>query len=607
MNLVHCLRWNSPRWLGRGPRPSREPRERSRLRPCLEGLENRVTLSKMIDVGPTVANLISAIRTADRITGAVTLALRPGTTYKLTAVNNHWYGPDGLPPITNDITILGHGATIERSTNEGTPDFRLFYVSGGLELHAGSLTLDNVTLRNGIAQGGNGGPRGGGGMGAGGAIFNQGTLRLDGVTLANNEARGGSGVAGAGGSGGGIGGDASGSSGGGFGGSFTTGFGGTGGANAGCGGGFITGANGAPGPRGSGGGVGGFGGGGGDGGNCGSESGGGFGGEFGFGGSNRGGGGVGGGGSWSVPNGGGGDGGFGGGGAFAGGTGGFGGGGGSGGHAGFGGGDGSSSTASVAGGGGAGLGGAIFTMGASTGHGAVIITNCTFTANNAQGGSGGQTATGGSGYGGAIFNLDDSVTLNDCTLAANAVTAGAGGTGGTAGQSDGGAVYDLAYGNDIESGGAVSALLILNNNILCNTIGGTDLASNVVNGVKMNSAAITGTSNLVESNNLTRTTLPPGVITVIASPDLGPLRHNGGLTETIAITMSCPAYGAGDASVPGLRSTDQRGLPRVVDGRLDLGAFEVQGHPAGIGVRVRVDDDLIVAPSSRLQARDGGS
>src|SRR5260370_14464552 len=107
------------------------------------------------------------------------------------------------------MTIVGNGATIERSTDPNTPAFRLFYVSGGLELPAGTLTLQDLTLQNGRAQGGDGFASGGGGLGAGGAIFDQGTLVLTRMTLTDNEADGGKGGPGGGlGGGGGMSGDA---------------------------------------------------------------------------------------------------------------------------------------------------------------------------------------------------------------------------------------------------------------------------------------------------------------------------------------------------------------------------------------------------------------
>jgi hypothetical protein len=204
----------------------------------------------------------------------------------------------------------------------------------------------------------------------------------------------------------------------------------------------------------------------------------------------------------------------------------------------------------------------------------VRIINCTLTANTAQGGSCVQCPqNGGSVYGGAIFNLDGDVILKNATLARNTVTAGAGG------RADGGAIFNLAYGHHIVTGGPVRATLRLINSILAATTGGSDLASNGINGRGPDTASITGTANDVQSDNLTNTSLGTYVITVIADPQLGPLQDNGGLTPTMALTKDSLAYGEGNILVVhthDLPSTDQRGLPRVVNGRLDLGAFEVQ-------------------------------
>src|SRR5207249_4170315 len=81
----------------------------------------------------------------------------------------------------------GNGAIIERDTSG--PAFRLFYVSGGQGgLAKGTLSVSNLTLRGGLAQGGNGA---GGAAGLGGAIFNAGMLVLSQVTCDDNAARGG--------------------------------------------------------------------------------------------------------------------------------------------------------------------------------------------------------------------------------------------------------------------------------------------------------------------------------------------------------------------------------------------------------------------------------
>ncbi len=146
--------------------------------------------------GNSSVTLLDAITAADNVQGPTTIVLQSLTNYVLSVVDNAWYGPDGLPPITSQVVIQGNGATIERpspDTTMGTdPAFRLIYVGVG-----GSLTLTDLTLSGGLAQGGAGGEGysagGGGGAGLGGAIFNEGTLTLDSVTIDENEAIGGKG------------------------------------------------------------------------------------------------------------------------------------------------------------------------------------------------------------------------------------------------------------------------------------------------------------------------------------------------------------------------------------------------------------------------------
>src|SRR2546422_7136333 len=106
------------------------------------------------------------------------IVLQTGATYTLVNAHNASYGFNGLPAITSIITISGNGAIIQRG---GGANFRLFYISP-----SGNLTLQNLTVSNGMAKGGNGGQGsngGGGGLGAGGAFYNQGSLALSGGTL----------------------------------------------------------------------------------------------------------------------------------------------------------------------------------------------------------------------------------------------------------------------------------------------------------------------------------------------------------------------------------------------------------------------------------------
>jgi len=141
-----------------------------------------------------VAGLITVIKTLNA-SGGGTIDLASGGTYAPTAPSDWWYGPNAFPAIASAITINGNGATI--SGPSGSPSFRFFFVSGGFStLPAGKLTLNNLTLTGGYAQGGNGGTGstlygsggGGGGAGMGGAIYNQGELVLTDVNLTQNTA-----------------------------------------------------------------------------------------------------------------------------------------------------------------------------------------------------------------------------------------------------------------------------------------------------------------------------------------------------------------------------------------------------------------------------------
>jgi hypothetical protein len=263
--------------------------------------------------------------------------------------------------ITIDGADGGSGLTLD-----GGSAMRLFYIGSG-----STLSINDLTLADGISQGGNGaagtGTGGGGGAGLGGAIFdNGGSLVLQRSTLKGNTAEGGNGGAGqyltgTGGGGGGLGGGN--------------------GVTSGNGGGF----NGGLYP----GGNGGFGGGGGA--SLTSTGGGGAGGNGGFGG---------GAGGTSTGNGTPATAGFGGGGSFT-------------GAAGFGAGSGA-----AAGGGGAGMGGAIFND-----AGTVTLENSTLTSNTAQGGTGGHS---GSGLGGAVFNYNGTLDVTNVTISGNTATGGRG-------------------------------------------------------------------------------------------------------------------------------------------------------------------------------------
>lgn len=491
-------------------------------------------------------------------------------------------GPTATPIITSKVTLLASGATLERI---GTKNFRLFTVGT-----TGHLTIRRAYIRGFVAQGGNGGPLeddfgapggksvsagGGGGLGAGGAIFViGGTLVVEASTFEANGAYGGEGGTGESGGGGGMGGNGGDyCSAGGGGGGGARGDGGCG-SPAGGGGGGGTLSRGSDGELRRGGfdcgGEGGNEAGGHDG-RCGGGGGGGAGDDFTLeplypaysGGDGQYGGGGGGGNFHGVGSGG--SGGFGGGGGAGadgvvsgsdGGNGGFGGGGGApgyglvndgdGGSGGFFAGNGGISGFSGAGGGGAGLGGAIFNE-----SGSVDIRNSTFSSNVTRGGFSRRGQDGISG-GGAIFSVNGYLAVLNSTI-----------SGGLA--HVGGGILVVQHSESAPTSFVLQNSLIANNGVGECAITGFSIAT-----------AFAG--NLIRSDvdgrefdGKTFVGCPATISTL--DPQLGPLQDNQGATPTMAISAASPARNAADAltSLP----VDQRRQPRPANGGYDIGAFEL--------------------------------
>lgn len=201
-------------------------------------------------------------------------------------------------------------------------------------------------------------------------------------------------------------------------------------------------------------------------------------------------------------------------------------------------------------------------------QGNTTLRRCTFAGNNAA------------LNGGGIRNLNlfgsATLTLDNCTL-----------TGNTAGN-NGGAI--------INDGGPT--LFARHCTIVSNTAAGAGGGMRLFNGpVTMSHCIVAGntavtdteisrvTSVLSAEYNLvgigTNTTLTNGVsgnlvggATNVLNPLLGPLRHNGGLTPTMALLAGSPARDVGDPGFDGTGLSDQRGAPRVIYGRVDIGAVE---------------------------------
>ena len=107
------------------------------------------------------------------ITAPAVVNLAANGNYTLTTVDNVFLGPNGLPLITGTVIINGNGATIARSSAEGTPEFRLLQAR-----RTANLTMRDLTLTNGVADFNE----------FGGGLRSFGTLTLERIQVISNTA-----------------------------------------------------------------------------------------------------------------------------------------------------------------------------------------------------------------------------------------------------------------------------------------------------------------------------------------------------------------------------------------------------------------------------------
>jgi len=94
-----------------------------------------------------IAGLDAAIVAANAATGPSTIVLATGCVYTLTtaADTSGTQGPDGLPIITNTVTLIGNATIIQRDLEAS--DFRIAEVDTD-----GTLTVQGITVRFGSAE-----------------------------------------------------------------------------------------------------------------------------------------------------------------------------------------------------------------------------------------------------------------------------------------------------------------------------------------------------------------------------------------------------------------------------------------------------------------------
>ncbi len=136
-------------------------------------------------------SLRQALINAEAFSGANTITFSPQP-----AGNNTLNLVAPLPNINDNLTINGLGAnrlTVQRSDEDGTPDFRIFTINGG------NVTLSNLTLANGIAPGtrldGGGNVQSGSRGGAINIASNNSTVNIINSIVTGSQANNGGGIA----------------------------------------------------------------------------------------------------------------------------------------------------------------------------------------------------------------------------------------------------------------------------------------------------------------------------------------------------------------------------------------------------------------------------
>jgi len=198
--------------------------------------------------------------------------------------------------------------------------------------------------------------------------------------------------------------------------------------------------------------------------------------------------------------------------------------------------------------------------------GPVTIRRTTISGNSAGGAAGGLYI----GSGG------DPVTIENSTISGNS----AGG--------DGGGIYayeaqiiirhSTISGNDatvrggnISLGADDASSLTLESSIVANGV------APVNPDISEDPSGVTITSNFSLIEDLGTSTIDAGANnTTGVDPQLGALQNNGGPTETHMPASTSPVINAGDPAFVPPPATDQRGLARVSNGRIEMGSVEVQ-------------------------------
>jgi len=206
----------------------------------------------------------------------------------------------------------------------------------------------------------------------------------------------------------------------------------------------------------------------------------------------------------------------------------------------------------------------------------LVVSNCTISGNSADNGGGiSNTASG--------FNGGSSAaSVSNTTLSGNSAT------------KDGGGIYNHSEGNSQ----AAASLSLMNCTLSGNSASGNgggisnegelgpaelELGACILNAgssgenIFNDGGTVNSLGYNVSSDDGSGFLAGPGD-QINTDPMLGPLQDNGGPTFTHALLPDSPAIDAGDPNFTPPPLYDQRGpdFARVINGRIDIGSFEVQ-------------------------------
>ncbi len=247
----------------------------------------------------------------------------------------------------------------------------------------------------------------------------------------------------------------------------------------------------------------------------------------------------------------------------------------------------------------------------ATGGGGIFATNTSLSvanstiSGNSTGSSGGGISVSGSGLvpGSSIVNstisgnsaktsgggISGGATVENSTISGNSAGMSGGGiygsatvenstiSGNSAGTSGGGIYNNSSLdvtlstitGNSAPSGGGIY------------TVGSVEVSNTILNAGALgenifnNGGTVTSDGYNLSSDDGGGYLTGPGD-QINTDPLLGPLQDNGGPTLTHALLPGSPAIDAGDPNFSPPPFNDQRGCPRVSNGRVDIGSFERQ-------------------------------